>query len=220
MKTDPSTSRSIDYVLKRLDEESLLHEATVILVGSAARGARSWRSDVDVVVVTPDTLARWRTPMELHLHLESRERFLERIRDGDDFALWAVKFGKVVSDPKTWWPTAQQEARAAPWPSAVKKIELAERRLAMALDLLEMADLPSAEEQLLTSASHLARAKLLDHGIFPHSRGELPVQLRELGEKRLADLIDRLIKGGLKFARLVEIANELQSQLQPVKVPR
>jgi hypothetical protein len=52
-----------------------------------------------------------------------------------------------------------------------------------------MGDLPAAEEEIRFALSHLARAELLGKGVFPLSRQELPAQLQEAGQPRLAQMM-------------------------------
>ena len=53
-------------------------------------------------------------------------------------------------------------------------------------ELLALGDSDAANEQLLTILTHLARARLIEGGIYPASCPELVEQLREIGEQYLA----------------------------------
>ena len=81
-------------VLDALAESGLAETATVVLVGSAARGAMTARSDIDVLVLHCDgRRIRLRRPGDIHLQQDSRPRFLQRLEDGDDYPGWALRLG-------------------------------------------------------------------------------------------------------------------------------
>ena len=50
-KPSHRADRYLSGVLEELGRKSHLQEATVVLIGSAARGAETWRSDIDVLIV-------------------------------------------------------------------------------------------------------------------------------------------------------------------------
>ena len=67
----------VEPVLEALTESGLAETATVVLVGSAARGAMTPRSDIDVLVLHPDSQRiRVGRPGNIHLQQDSRSRFL------------------------------------------------------------------------------------------------------------------------------------------------
>jgi hypothetical protein len=68
----------------------------------------------------------------------------------------------------------------------------ARKRISVALELLEVGDVDAASEELMFAASHVARATLLQHGVFPLSRPELPSQLQTI-DPGLARLLELLI---------------------------
>lgn len=183
-----------DLVMDALKSSGLLNHATVVLIGSAARGTQTWRSDVDLLVIFDgEARLRLRPPSQLHLHQESRSRFLERLRSGDDYPVWALRFGVCLHDPSGWWATlAAEEERHPHWPNWRHKIGLASKRLAMATSLLDMGDVDAAAEELLYAASQIARALLLRRGTFPLSRPELPAQV-EPCDPEFASVLKRLL---------------------------
>ena len=77
----------------------------------------------------------------------------------------------------------------------------ARKRMNVALELLEMGDVEAASEELMFAASHVARAILLERGVFPLSRPELPAQLRDR-EPDIARLLEDLISGDSTVASL------------------
>jgi hypothetical protein len=61
-------------------------------------------------------------------------------------------------------------------------------------DLLQIGDADAAREQALSYLTHLARAELLEKGVYPASRPELPEQLRKIGDHHLARRLDCLLE--------------------------
>ena len=163
----------------------------VVLVGSVARKTRtSPAGDVDVLVV--NGRARKLLHPGVQTTVLTREDLRERVRAGDDFAQWALRFGVSLRGRRRWQELRRELLEDAPWPSPAVKQEQASRRLRRARDLLDMGDANAAQEDLLYAVSHLARASLLRLGVFPLSRPELPAQLRDADMEELAVLLERL----------------------------
>ena len=181
-------------VLDTLMREGLTDTATVVLVGSVARGAMNTRSDIDVLVLHADSRRlRLKRPGDIHLQQDSRSRFLRRLQNGDDYPAWALRFGMPVHDPDGWWAEqAEAELRVPHWPDWRAKTEHAGKRMRTASEMLDMGDVDAASEELLFAASHVARATLLKQGVFPLSRPEMPSQLAAT-HPGLARLLERLI---------------------------
>ena len=175
-------------------------DATVLLIGSAARGRMTWRSDIDLMVITTHPLRRISAPLRIHLHPESRANFVQRLRDGDEFVSWATRFGRLLRDPSGWWEQVSQSQ--IPSPDWRQKLHHIGKRLRIARLAIKDGDREAAEEELMMAASHCGRALLLRRGSFPLSRPELPEQLAEAGELKLAGLLSRLIKGRVGMERM------------------
>ena len=204
----------ISDTIRMLKNAGGLHEATVVLVGSAARGTQTWRSDTDLLVVTPERTSRWRVPVDLHLHMETRDQFLEHLRQGEAFRAWALRFGKVVSDPSGWWGEVGAGVESPKWPSWRLKLDhVRKKRLSIASRLLEDGDEEAAQEEYLAIASQVARALLLRENVFPLSRPEIPVQLRQVGRDQLAHAIEMLIRRSTGLADLETIAKIVEREL-------
>ena len=205
-------------VLDALSRAGLADAATVVLVGSGARGAMSSRSDVDVLVLHDDgRRIRLECPGDVHLQQDSRSRFLRRLKDGDDYPGWALRFGVPMRDPDGWWAEhAAAEAANPHWPDWQAKVKHARKRMRMASELLDVEDVDAASEELLLAASHVARAALLTRGVFPLSRPELPSQL-ESADPRLARLIERLIDGDMDATDVVSGGALLERRLDQLK---
>ena len=215
-------------VLDALAESGLADTATVVLVGSAARGAMNARSDMDVLVLHCDgRRIRLRRPGDIHLQQSSRSRFLQRLEDGDDYPGWALRLGIPVRDPEKWWATQAAAESANPhWPDWQAKVSHAGKRIRMATALLDVGDLEAASEELLFGTSHVARAILLKHGTFPLSRPEMPSQLKEI-DVHLAALLERLLDDSVEAAELrsgklllERRINDLSSTPAALGVPR
>ncbi len=203
-----------DWLLQQLERAGLSARASVVLIGSAARGVETWRSDIDLLVVfSGEERLGIRPPIEVHLQQESRAHFLQRLGEGDDYPVWALLYGKALHDPDGWWArTAADELRHPHSPDWTAKVARAGKSLRWARQLLETGDTDAFEEQSLYAASHLARALLLKRGVMPLSRPEMADQVREFAPD-LACALDDLAKGGLSYARAVAVQHTLEDGL-------
>ena len=209
----PSTEAA-EATLQALFRAGLDPVATVVLVGSAARGTRTPHSDIDLLILDEDgarvTLPK---PGEVHLQQDSRSGFLRRLTDRDDYPAWALRLGVPLRDADGWWAKQVAAERAKPhWPNWHLKVDYAKRRLQLAAELLETGDDDAAGEELLLAASHVARAVLLKTGVFPLSRPELPDQL-EAVDAELAGLLRQLIFGDGSPVDLPAAMSMLSSKL-------
>ncbi len=206
-------------VLDALRQAGLTDAATVVLVGSEARDARTWRSDVDVLVLHESGhRIRLKRPGDIHLQQDSRTRFLERLEEGDDYPSWALRFGRPIRDPDGWWAKQSTAELENPhWPDWRPKVEHARKRIRLASELLEVGDTDAASEELLFAASHVARAILLEAGEFPLSRPELPSQL-EGEDPSLAGLLQRLILDDVDSSSIVLGKSLLEDRLKQLPV--
>ena len=190
-------------VLDALAQLGLTDTATVILVGSGARDTMNVRSDVDILVLHDES--HWihlKCPGDVHMQQDSRSNFLRRLKDGDDYPGWALRFGIPICDPYGWWAKhVKAELDNPHWPDWRTKVCYARKRMIMALELLEVGDIDAASEELMFAASHVARAVLLQHGVFPLSRPELPSQLEAI-DSDLARLLKRLIDAEVDISSL------------------
>ena len=205
----------VNSVFDALSSEGNGDTATVVLVGSGARELMSSRSDLDILVIdeqVPDI--RLQQPGNLHLQQFSRFDFLRRLNNGDDYPGWALRFGIPMRDPDGWW--AKQvalELENPHWPDWEPKVKHAKKRMNMASALLEVGDEEAASEEFMFAASHVARATLIKHGVFPLSRPELPSQLEDV-EPELAQVLSRLIWENMDAAHLMRIESFLKRQIE------
>lgn len=208
----------LDFILKELNSRNALNHATIVLVGSAARGTETKFSDIDLLIITQAKVVPWVPPANIQLHFELRDRFVERLKKGDDFPSWALHFGEVLHDSGGWWQTILADAKLKSiWPNWHAKILHAERRLKMAESVLETEDMDAAQEEYLFAATNLARAVLLRAFVFPLSRAELPQQLRSIGDKALASILESLISEELGIKKLRKIGVTLREKLLDLK---
>jgi hypothetical protein len=190
-------------VFDALTLEGLADTATVVLTGSGARDTMNGRSDIDILVLDDvERRIRLNYPGDVDLQQYSRSRFLSRLEDGDDYPCWALRFGIPMRDPDGWWAKhVAAEFDNPHWPDWRPKVDHARKRMNMASELLDVGDVDAASEELMFAASHVARATLLKHGVFPISRPELPSQLERI-EPSLAYLLELLIEGNVGAADL------------------
>jgi uncharacterized protein (UPF0332 family) len=166
-------------------------QISIILIGSVARSTHTSQSDLDLLVVGDQSPVVERHPNRLHVQALTTKQFVERLRAGDDFAAWCVRYG-VPLVASSGWLKIVSSSDAAIWPDWHKKIRHAARRLTLAATLLETGDMIAAAEEMLYAASHTARAILLKRGIFPLSRPEIIRQLREAGHEHLGTVLQDL----------------------------
>ena len=205
-----------DWILRELRTAGMTERASLVLIGSVARGVATRRSDVDLLLTLPDDVRLpVRPPADMHLQQESRQRFLERLRAADDYPIWALRYGRIIHDPDGWWADqAAKEDASGRFPDWTPKIALAEKSLRWAADLLAVEDMDAFEEQCLYAASHLARALLLRRGVMPLSRPELAAQLREVGELETASTLEALSRGGVGRSRAAALRASIESRLR------
>jgi len=166
-------------------------QIAVILIGSVARSTHRSQSDLDLLVVGGQVPVVERHPDRLHVQALTTHQFEERLRAGDDFAAWCVRYGVPLVTSSDWLKIVSS-SDAATWPDWHKKIRHAARRLTLAATLLETNDIAATAEEMLYAVSHTARAILLKNGVFPLSRPEIISQLPEVGHERLARLLQDL----------------------------
>lgn len=166
-------------------------QISVILIGSVARSTHTSQSDLDLLVISDRPPLVERHPDRLHVQALTTQQFAKRLRAGDDFAAWCVRYGVPIVPAKPWLDIVNS-AEAAIWPDWHKKVRHAARRLTLAGALLETGDLAAAGEEMLYAVSHTARGILLKARIFPLSRPEIISQLRDANHQRLAKILEDL----------------------------
>ncbi len=196
--------------LRRVAQE--VPDRPVVLIGSYARRTRvSPTSDIDLLVL--DKSSPVLPPPNVQVITIAPEEFRRRAAEGDDFSLWALRFGVPLSGNRVWQELKREVMADAPWPSSAPNRARAVKRVRAAEALLEMGDLPAAQEETLFALSHVARAELLASGIFPLSRPELPTQLDESGRGELAAALREATGGELTRAQVREALGLVRATL-------
>ena len=134
------------YIRSLLREEENGQPTAVVLVGSWARGTQTEpTSDLDLLVVgSPHSSS----PVgRIQVIRRSVDQFRRLALGGDDFAQWALRYGKPVKGRQVWAVLKRELLDLAPWPNVKSKLDLATRRCRAAQDLLQMGDLDAADEE-------------------------------------------------------------------------
>lgn len=194
MLTEPSYTTLTQDFVREVCSANEGTKASVILIGSVARSTHTSQSDLDLLIIGDEPPLVKRHPDRLHVQTLTTKQFFERLRAGDDFAAWCVRYGVPILTSKPWLEIVNS-ADAGIWPDWHKKIRHAARRLTIAAALLKTGDITAAAEETLYAVSHTARAILLKDGIFPLSRPEIISQLREADHKHLAKVLQDLSYG-------------------------
>ncbi|MBI4875183.1 MAG: hypothetical protein HY822_11180 [Acidobacteria bacterium] len=170
----------------------------VVAIGSAVRqNVRC--ADLDLVVICVNA-ALWgdTPPLEIDLRAYNAADVDAEIESGHDLLGWAVKFGRVLFQRDRYWDRlAGLWQHRLPLPSSAlarKRAANASRRLEK---VWEFGDADAAHEQAISYLTHLARAELLERGVYPASRPELASQLRAVGRCSIADWLDRFLQNDL-----------------------
>jgi hypothetical protein len=166
----------------------------VALTGSTARARRIATSDLDlhVIGVRPSLDD---VEIDVDVYATTPAVLLARLRAGDDYAQWTLRFGCVLFDTGVLRAAAAELVASAAWPSPSRKLEQVRRMLRLAEQVVASGDHEAAVEQVRGVVSGLARWRLLGAGAFPLSRAELPDQLRAIGDDEPAMMLERCIHG-------------------------
>ena len=83
------------------------------------------------------------------------------------------------------------------WATNIPSAQIARERAASVArhlsNVIQSGDADAAREQALSYLTHIARAELLDRGVYPASRPELPQQLKSIGSSQLAEILNRIL---------------------------
>jgi len=204
------TPRSREWTLQFLKEAANDDNINaVVAVGSAVRPAVP-SADLDLVVICREPSdMKARPPLEIDLRKYRVRQLQHELATGNDVLVWAVKFGRVLFQRNRYWDALVESWHdKVPLPSPQVAAQRANEALCRLKKVLELGDFDAAEEQALSYATHLARAELLKRDVYPASRPELPLQLREVGAEEAADcfaqLLDRTVDHSKQIAMLVE----------------
>ncbi len=169
--------------------------SSVVAIGSSVReGVAS--ADLDLVVLQERAANAFETPpTDVDLRTFKVCDVVTLVQEGNDLLGWTIKLGQPLLDKNnTWSNLVQILSSAVPLPSAEIALERAKKTDELLGMLLAVRDTNASREQLLTLLTHLARARLVKHGVFPISRPELAKQLREVNENKLAILLEKALE--------------------------
>jgi hypothetical protein len=212
------SARVVDFLPERKYLRELLWlslpDSPVVLVGSWARGTANSRwSDIDVLTLGDQTGPL--PPPRIQLITITQEEMRRRAQAGDDFVQWALRFGVPLAGRHRWNELRNQLLANSPWPTAEPQLNRARKKLATASEFFRMGDQPAAEEEIRFALSHLARAELLSRRVFPLSRQELPSQLHEVGQPRLARMMSLANSAKpMRMAAIRDAIHEVDRALQ------
>jgi len=184
----------------------------VVAVGSAVRpGVRSVDLDLVVICKKPESL-HFKAPLEIDLRSYPADQVHCQLAQGNDLLGWAIKFGRVLFQRDGYWDTLIESWHdKLPLPTPAMAAQRAQESLQRLTKVLELGDVNAAEEQAVSYATHLARAELLKRNVYPASRPELPVQLREIGANEAADCFEQLIDPTVNHLKQISLLVETHS---------
>ena len=167
----------------------------VIAIGSAVR-LNVVSADLDLVVISAEAAhLQISPPMEIDLRVYSAATVDDQIGGGQDLLGWAIRFGKPLFQRDHYWDRIIDAWKnKLPLPSAAAAHERAASAHERLAKVLESGDADAVHEQAVSYLTHLARAELLDRGVYPASRPELASQLRANNGSEIAEQLDRLLQ--------------------------
>ena len=170
--------------------------AALVVLGSAVRPVDSVH-DVDLLYVFRDgKVALPGRPLDVDLWAYPAADVPRLIASGNDIIGWALKYGHLICETGGFWTLlAKAWLPKLPFPSAEVARQRAARAGALYEEMRGIGDLGAAREQRMSQLTHLARACLLSHGVYPASRPELPGQLVRANEQELAQQLSDALRG-------------------------
>jgi HEPN domain-containing protein len=193
-RADRNQTPELARVTEILEERARdLGAAAFVLTGSTARARRTSVSDLDFHVISDSRPDLSDLPFEIDLYADSTARFTEKLHGGDDFPQWTARFGCVLWDSGVIRDSLEWIERTKAWPDPDRKLRQARDSLRFAEALIDSGDYDAALEQCRSALSILSRGLLLESGVFPLARDELPDQVAELGQTDLAEALQRSI---------------------------
>lgn len=175
----------------------------VVAVGSSVRpGVES--DDLDLVVVCEDADEfDYRAPIEVDMRAFDATEVDRELSEGHDLLGWAVEFGEPLLDrEETWNELVGRWGGRVPLPDPAVARERARKTHERLEEVRSIGDEAAAIEQELSYWTLIARALLVEAGVHPKSRPELPEQLREIGERSTAKRLEEVLA-----QRLEEVAS-------------
>jgi hypothetical protein len=190
------SAQAQDWALRALPQLAADTEVlAVVFFGSAVRKVRR-PGDLDCLIIygrrAPLLLS---VPIDVDVRSYAASQVEALIEKGHDILGWALRFGVLAHEKRRYWShLCETWSGRLPMPSLSSALHRAERASKLSLELANMGDVEASEEQSLSSLTHRARAALLEKGVFPISRPELPNQLRSIGEQALASALEAALQ--------------------------
>lgn len=166
----------------------------IVLFGSVVRDVQT-PTDLDVLYVYDSHPVDYRKPpIDVDLRTFDKVGVEEALRSGNDLLSWCIRYGEPVCEKDNYWSdlVALWKGKLGLPPASVA-LERAQKSERLLREMSSVGDDDAALEIYLAMLTQLARARLIERGIYPASRPELPKQLQAVGEGALAsDLLDAL----------------------------
>lgn len=204
---DRETADRIQTPAQRAITETLLQRSLAgnaracALTGSTARNRRTAISDLDYHLVgrrpRHDDL-----PEEVDVCAVDADRFWRKLRSGDDFVQWTLRFGCILFDSGILRAGMKAIATEDLWPDPEVQLARLPELRRLGGRLIEMGDRDAAQDQVRAALTSAARAALLEAGVFPLARSELPDQLCVLGREELAKALGAVIHAERSIVQL------------------
>lgn len=171
------------------------------LTGSTARDRRTEISDLDYHVVGSRPLHDDLSG-EIDVNAGDAGHFWTKLRAGDDYVQWTLRLGLVLFDNGIFRAGTKAIAVENLWPDANVKLSRLPAMRELAAHLIQMGDRDAAQDQVRAVLTSAARALLLEKGVFPLARAELPDQLRAVECERVAKALGATIYDDRSLAEL------------------
>jgi hypothetical protein len=193
------TERSRDWVYRFLATAAADERiVAVVAIGSAVRPNVS-STDLDLIMISTGAgVSADPPPLEIDLRAYSEAQVELQIGSGHDLLGWAIKYGRVLFQRDRYWDKVVNSwQHRLPLPSAALARERAANAYRRLVEIAESGDTDAIREQALSYLTHMARAELLDRGVYPASRPELARQLRAVGGTQIAAWLDHLLRNDI-----------------------
>jgi hypothetical protein len=172
------------------------------LTGSTARRRRTAISDLDyhIIGLRPDLSD---LPGDIDVVATSAERLHKQLIEGDDFAQWTLRYGCILYDTGVMREGLRLIVDEQLWPSSARKLRVLADHRREAERLIAMGDRDAAQAQVRATLTTAARGLLLETGVFPLARSELPGQLKRAGYEPFAEALAGVIHEAPGLADLI-----------------
>jgi hypothetical protein len=201
-RADRNQTRVQRLITERLLERSQAAGAEAFaLTGSTARNRRTEISDLDFHVVGRrpryDDL-----PDDVDIYAGDAEHFWAKLRSGDDFVQWTLRFGCLLFDTGIFRAGLEAIATEDLWPDPRTKLARLPEHLKLASRLIRMGDRDAAQAEVRAALTTAARGLLLEAHVFPLARSELCDQLCAAGYERLGQALSATIRSERSLAEM------------------